>query len=66
MNVGTVAGKIWKTLDKNGAMTANALVKELREKSNLVLMGIGWLLREDKLKVRKSGNTTKYALKEAK
>jgi flagellar biosynthesis regulator FlaF len=65
MNVGTVAGKIWKTLDKNGAMTANALVKELREKSNLVLMGIGWLLREDKLVISKNGNAIKYGLKKA-
>ncbi|MFO7842080.1 MAG: winged helix-turn-helix domain-containing protein [Fidelibacterota bacterium] len=63
MNVGSIAGKIWKTLNNNGAMTANALTKELKENSNLVMMGLGWLLREEKLIVSKSGNTTKYSLR---
>ncbi len=63
MNVGSIAGKIWKTLNDHGAMTANALVKTLKTNNNLVMMGIGWLLREDKLVVSKSGNTTKYNLK---
>ncbi|MDZ7796042.1 MAG: winged helix-turn-helix domain-containing protein [Candidatus Marinimicrobia bacterium] len=65
MNVGSIAGKIWKTLNNNGAMTVNALTKELKENSNLVMMGLGWLLREDKLEISKSGNATKYGLKKS-
>ena len=64
MSTGNIAGKIWKTLDKNGAMTVNALAKELENKNNDILLGLGWLLREDKLEVSKSGNCIKYALKQ--
>lgn len=63
MNTGTVAGKIWKTLNKKGAMTASALVKTLTVKNNDLMMALGWLLREDKLKVTKVANSTKYSLK---
>ena len=63
MDIGTIAGKIWKTLDKNGAKTANALVKELSVKINDVYMALGWLLREDKLISAKNGNSIKYSLK---
>ncbi|MCF7833572.1 MAG: winged helix-turn-helix domain-containing protein [Candidatus Marinimicrobia bacterium] len=63
MNIGTLAGKVWKSLDKNGAMTASALVKALNAKSNDIYMALGWLLREDKLNVTKAGNSVKYSLK---
>ena len=63
MNIGTLAGKVWKYLNKNGATTASALVKELGAKSNDVYMALGWLLREDKLDAAKVGNSVKYSLK---
>jgi predicted HTH transcriptional regulator len=63
MGTGIIAGKIWKTLEKNGAMTVSALAKELGVNNNEILLGIGWLLREDKLNATKSGNCTKYTLK---
>jgi hypothetical protein len=63
MNIGTIAGKIWKTLENKGALTASALVKEVNAKNNDVYMALGWLLREDKLEVSKVGNCTKYGLK---
>lgn len=63
MDVGTIAGKVWKTLSKNGEMTASALVKELKSTNNEVMMALGWLLREDKLKISKAANCTKYGLK---
>lgn len=63
MDIGTIAGKIWKTLDKNGAKTASALVKELGAKTNDVYMALGWLMREDKLASTKVANSVKYSLK---
>lgn len=63
MDIGSLAGKIWKTLDKDGAQTASALVKELDAKNNDVYMALGWLLREDKLSSAKVGNCIKYSLK---
>jgi hypothetical protein len=63
MNIGTLAGNIWNKLEKEGALTAAALVKALNAKSNDVYMALGWLLREDKLHAEKSGNCIKYSLK---
>ncbi|MBW6458189.1 MAG: winged helix-turn-helix domain-containing protein [FCB group bacterium] len=63
MNTGIIAGKIWKTLEKNGAMTVSALAKDLGSNNNEILLGVGWLLREDKLDITKTGNCTKYGLK---
>jgi flagellar biosynthesis regulator FlaF len=63
MDIGSLAGNIWKMLDKDGAKTANALVKELGAKTNDVYMALGWLLREDKLVATKAGNSIKYSLK---
>lgn len=63
MEIGVLAGKIWKTLEKDGAQTATSLVKTLTVKNNDLMMALGWLLREDKLVITKVGNTTKYSLK---
>lgn len=63
MDIGTIAGKVWKTLEKKGAMSASALAKELAVNNNELLMALGWLLREDKLSVSKVKNATKYGLK---
>jgi hypothetical protein len=63
MEIGVLAGKIWKTLEKDGAQTATSLVKTLTVKNNDLMMALGWLLREDKLEITKVGNTTKYSLK---
>jgi hypothetical protein len=63
MNIGTLAGKVWKKLDKDGTMTASALAKALNAKNNDLMMALGWLLREEKLVVTKVANSTKYSLK---
>lgn len=63
MEIGALAGKIWETLEKNGALSASALVKATEAKNNDVYMALGWLLREDKLEAVKAGNGVKYSLK---
>lgn len=63
MDIGTIAGKVWKTLEKKGAMSASALAKEISVSNSELLMALGWLLREDKLSVSKVKNATKYGLK---
>ncbi len=61
--VGKLAGKIWKTLSTEGSKSVAALVNESGEKKDLVLMALGWLLREDKLKTEVKGKCTMYGLK---
>ena len=47
--IGTTAGKIWWYLNQNGEATVNRLIRELDESERTLLMGLGWLAREDKL-----------------
>ena len=54
--VGNIAGLIWRTLDENGSQT----YKQIRKVTKLVEkdfnLGLGWLLREDKVTVSPSGD----------
>jgi len=62
-NVGKIAGTVWQTLSVKGTQSVAALVKETGEKKDTVLMALGWLLREDKLKTEVKGKCTMYGLK---
>ena len=61
--IGITAGKIWSYLDENGKTTITKLVDELGESERAILMGIGWLAREDKLVFSTQGRSTYVALK---
>ena len=48
--VGTIAGQIWNALNDNGALTTKDLKKIAKVKNDKDLfLGLGWLLREDKV-----------------
>lgn len=48
--VGTIAGQIWTALNENGALNTKDLKKAAKVKNDKDLfMGLGWLLREDKV-----------------
>ena len=48
--VGTIAGQIWNTLNENGALNTKDLKKAAKVKTDKELfLGLGWLLREDKV-----------------
>ena len=46
---GVIAGEIWNTLDENGALDIKALKKMTKENEKDLYLGLGWLLREDKI-----------------
>lgn len=47
---GEIAGKIWEALNENGQMTGKDLKKATKLKSEKdMYLGLGWLLREDKV-----------------
>lgn len=50
LNIGVVAGMIWQYLDLNGPVTVSKLAKDVDAPRDLVMQGIGWLAREDKLR----------------
>ncbi len=61
--IGETAGKIWNFLDQKGEATLSQIQKGTKGNPNMVLQGIGWLAREDKLEVRTKGRFTVYTLK---
>jgi hypothetical protein len=47
---GEIAGKIWVALSENGELTGKELKKTIKVKSEKeMFLGLGWLLREDKV-----------------
>jgi len=60
--IGDAAGKIWKYLDINGECTLASLKKNLELKPEQVTMSLGWLAREGKVEMQKSGTSLKIYL----
>lgn len=61
--IGEVAGKVWHELNSNGESSAASLKTKLKSDAFSVNAAIGWLAREDKVTLKKNGNSVKVALK---
>jgi len=61
--IGTLAGKIWHTLDTKGEMSVAALKKAVGTREPAADWAIGWLAREEKIVLGKERNTVKIALR---
>lgn len=62
--VGELAGKIWMALNENGKLTGKELKKHIKVRSDKELyLGLGWLLREDKIDVTESDKEILVVLK---
>jgi len=61
---GVIAGQIWQALNENGKMTQKELKKVVKLKADKDLfLGLGWLLREDKVETSESEGELLIALK---
>ena len=61
--IGNAAGEIWRFLDKQTApVTLSTLRKNLSLSSTLLMMGLGWLAREDKLNIEISNDSYSYRI----
>lgn len=61
--VGTIAGQIWNALNESGALNAKDLKKAAKVKTDKELyLGLGWLLREDKVTVTEAEKDIVVAL----
>ncbi|MBP5515118.1 MAG: winged helix-turn-helix domain-containing protein [Bacteroidaceae bacterium] len=61
--VGTIAGQIWNALNENGALNNKDLKKAAKVKTDKELfLGLGWLLREDKVTVTEAEKDIVVAL----
>lgn len=62
--VGELAGKIWLALNENGKLTGKELKKYIKVRADKELyLGLGWLLREDKIDVTESDKEILVVLK---
>lgn len=63
-SIGLSAGQIYNYLaENNGEATFTKLKKDLDLKSNFAELGLGWLAREEKIELAKSGSTLKVRLR---
>lgn len=61
--VGTIAGQIWTALNENGALNTKDLKKAAKVKNDKDLfLGLGWLLREDKVSITEAEKDLVVAL----
>ena len=61
-SIGASAGKIWAVLEENGPLSMTKLVKAVAEPKDLVMQGLGWLAREDKICIEEKGRTRVVSL----
>ncbi len=61
--IGETAGKIWEFLNENGTISISKLKKSIKVNNDLIMQGIGWLAREDKINITKKGRSTLISLK---
>lgn len=62
--IGWSAGQIYNYLAENkGQATFTKLKKDLDLKGNFAELGLGWLAREDKVELAKSGSSLKIRLR---
>ena len=63
-SIGESAGQIYNYLaDNKGQATFTKLKKDLDLKGNFAELGLGWLAREEKIELAKSGSSIKIKLK---
>jgi hypothetical protein len=62
--IGDAAGTIWQYLDKHGETTLSRLKQQAKLPEQIILMGIGWLAREGKLRLVREGRTVKLDLRD--
>jgi hypothetical protein len=61
-DIGIIAGEIWCYLEKNEEASVGKLTQELKQTDRMILLGLGWLAREDKLKIEKRQRATYFML----
>lgn len=61
--VGETAGEIWNLLNEKGELSLSGVQSNSTKTRSLVNMGIGWLLREDKITMSKGERGIRISLK---
>ncbi len=60
-SIGIVAGLVWEYLHQKGPVTLSKLAREIDAPRDMVMQGVGWLAREEKIKFQ-PGDKSKLIL----
>jgi len=60
--IGNNAGIIWKSLSENPNQTISSIEKSTELKKDDLLLALGWLFKEGKIKCEMIGKTTSISL----
>ncbi len=61
--IGETAGDIWKALSLKGPLSLAKLAKEVDAPRDLIMQGVGWLAREDKVTIEEEVRSRVVSLK---
>ncbi len=61
--IGETAGKVWHYLNEHGPRPLTTLSRELGEPRDLVMLAVGWLAREDKIRIEEGRRARLVSLK---
>ena len=64
MGVGETAGRVWRLLNAEGEMPLDEITRALEDRLERVTLAVGWLAREDKLRLRRADGVLFVSLKE--
>ena len=62
-DVGVAAGLIWQLLNGKGEQSMAGIKSEIDGPADLVVAAVGWLAREEKLRIRNSGRSVFVSLR---
>ena len=62
-SVGELAGTVWHTLSEQGPLSFAKLVKSVDAPRDLVVMAVGWLAREDKIRIEEKSRRRVISLR---
>ena len=57
-----VPGKLWSYLKEHGETSVYKIKKDLKLPDSMLYIGIGWLLKEGKLEIKRDGGSLKVRL----
>src|ERR1700680_3896287 len=61
--IGETAGQIWQALHDRGPLTVAKLAKAVDAPTDLLMQGLGWLAREDKINIEEDGRSRVVSLR---
>jgi hypothetical protein len=53
--IGETAGEVWRLLEAQGPLSLAKLAKEIDAQRDVVMQAVGWLAREDKVRIEEDG-----------